>query len=134
LIFLDTNVFVFANLREYPEHELCLKRLQEIMITNELSMNIIVLVESFHILTQHLEKIDAEYRLESLINSKRIRYLDVDTNTFKEAMRLSREKNVRVNDALICASMKEHGITRILTTNEKDFGKISWIKVENPLH
>ena len=133
MIFMDTNVFVFANIKDYPEHEACLKKLQEKMLTEELAINIFVLSESFHILSKHLDKTDAEYRVESLLSSRRIRYVDVSLSTFKEAMSISKEKDIRINDAVVYASMKENGITQILTTNEKDFRKIRGVIVENPL-
>ena len=130
---MDTNVYVFANIKDYPEHEECLKKLQEKMLTEELAINVFVLSESFHILSQHLDKADAKYRVESLLSSRRIRYLDVSLGTFKEAMSISKEKDVRINDAVIYASMKENGITQILTTNEKDFRKILGVVIANPL-
>jgi predicted nucleic acid-binding protein len=53
-------------------------------------------------------------------------------NTFKDAMSLSVEKGIRINDAMMEASMKQNNVGTIVTTNEKDL-KLAWVKIENPL-
>jgi len=135
LIFLDTTVFVYANIKDYSEHDACLEELQELVISDELMVNVIVLSECYHILsTEHkLDKSEVIYRLKGLIKSRKVTYAHITTETFKRAMKISEEFNMRINDAICCACMEENGIRRILTTNEKHFRKIPWITVENPL-
>jgi len=35
-------------------------------------------------------------------------------------------------DALLCATMKQNGVTNVLTENTRDFRKIPWITAVNP--
>jgi predicted nucleic acid-binding protein len=49
------------------------------------------------------------------------------------AIRIHREFDVPYWDALIAATMRENGVTRIYTEDEKSFRKIPWLEVVNPL-
>ncbi len=131
---LDTNVFIYANIKTFPEHKPCLKKLQEKLMSEELiAVNLVVAAESFHIFSRLLPPEEAKYRVEGLLGSRRIHFLHVTEDTFKEAMSLSVEKGIRINDAIIGASMKQNNVVTILTTNEKDFEKLKWVEIENPL-
>lgn len=134
MIMLDTNVFIYANIKTFPEHEPCLKKLQEKLMGEELiAVNLIVTAESFHILSRLLSPEEAKYRVEGLLKSRRTHFLQVAENTFRDAMNLSVQEGIRINDAIIGASMRQNKIEKILTTNEKDFKKLAWVEIENPL-
>ena len=134
MIMLDTNVFIYANIKTFPEHGPCLKSLQEKMAAEELlTVNLIITSESFHILSRLLSPNEARNRVRSLLESRRVYFIQATEDTFKDAMNISTEKNVRINDAIIGASMRQSKIETILTTNERDFKKLKWVRVENPL-
>lgn len=134
MIMLDTNVFIYANIKTFPEHEPCLKILQEKLKTGELiAVNLIVASEAFHILSRLLSPKEARYRVEGLLESRRTHFLQVTEDAFREAMNASVDKNIGINDAVIGASMKQNKIETILTTNERDFKRLEWVKIENPL-
>jgi len=135
LIFRDSTVFVYANIVDYPEHEPCLEEIKNQIVSDEIMVNVIVLSECYHILSvrHKLSKSDVMYRLESLLKSRRTSYVPIVADTFINAMKISKRFNIRINDALICACMRENSVKRLLTTNEKHFKKIPWIEVVNPL-
>jgi len=49
-----------------------------------------------------------------------------------EAFTISRSHATSYWDALLAATMKRHGITKIITENVKDFRKVPGLTVENP--
>lgn len=42
LLFLDSNVWIFAELEEYPEHEVAAKRVEAALKENEIGINSII--------------------------------------------------------------------------------------------
>ncbi len=54
-------------------------------------------------------------------------------STVTEAIKICGERRLHYWDALLAATMKENGIFIIYTENEKDFKKISWLEVINPI-
>ena len=52
--------------------------------------------------------------------------------TVVNALQLSSNYKIHFFDALIVATMEENSIYEIITENEKDFNKISNIRITNP--
>ncbi len=127
LIFVDSNIWIFLNIETYAEHALTKDKITSFR-QEGLGTNVIVISEVFHKLSVLLGKQEAFMRGLKILESKDVAYLPVEDETIRNAIRLSPEKNLRINDALIaehCLDMK----VPILTDNLKDFRKVKGLKI-----
>lgn len=135
--FYDTNIIYYA----YDENEpakkvICEKLIEDIFLGN--SFGVIsnqVLGELFKALIEKL-KIDvekAEKILNGIIDSENWIKINYNIETIRKAIITVRLYKVSFWDCLIAETMKENGIVKIYTENEKDFKKILGIKAINPL-
>jgi predicted nucleic acid-binding protein len=137
-LFFDTSVLVYAfDYTEHEKRELSKKYVEAIFEgKNKGTVSNQVLAELFNVLTRHvaspLSKEMAEGIVNDFILSEHWEKIDYTHITLRKAMQASRQSNVQLWDSLIAETMKENGVTEIITENEKDFSKISGIKVRNP--
>jgi len=59
--------------------------------------------------------------------------ISFNEDTVINAIDISVKFKIHYWDSLLCATMKQNGITGLYTENEKDFKKIAWITVVNPM-
>ena len=138
-IFFDTTILVYAHdITETTKRNIC-KPLIEGVFKGE-SLGVVsnqVLAELFSVLTTKMKvplpKEVAEKIVLDFIESSSWNKINYDPDTVKIAMFTSKIHNTSFWDSLICETMKENGIDKIYTENEKDFKKIPGIKVINPL-
>jgi len=45
MIFIDSNIFIFANIKEYPEHETAKEKIEKIVESDILAVNPIIISE-----------------------------------------------------------------------------------------
>ena len=139
-IFFDTSVLVYSfDYTEHEKRELSKGYVEAVfggknrgIVSNQ------VLAELFNVLTRHvaspLSKEVAEGIVNDFILSEHWKKIDYAHTTLRKAMQTSKQANVQIWDSLIAETMKENGITRILTENIKDFRKISGITAINPFN
>jgi predicted nucleic acid-binding protein len=96
-----------------------------------------VLSELFVVLTKYvgrpLSKERATLVVSGFIDSSRWRKLNYSHLTVKRAMLDLQTINSSFWDMLIAETVRDAGIRTVYTENEKDFRKIPWIQVKNPL-
>lgn len=138
-IFFDTTILVYAHDEFEPKKRQICKELSDEVFEGR-KIGIVsnqVLAELFSVLTTKMRKpIDAgiaEKIVQNFIESENWIKINYDEKTVKVAMFTSRNNNTTFWDSLIAETMKENGITKIYTENEKDFKKISGIRIINPL-
>ena len=136
-IFFDTSILVYAfTIDEPKKHEKCkelVKKAFNGMIKGVVSNQ--VLSELFFVLTRKkgIEEQKAEIIVNSLILSDNWEKINYTHETVEKAKKLAIELNLSFWDALIAATLSENNIDKIYTENEKDFKKLKWLKVKNPL-
>ncbi len=93
-----------------------------------------VLVELFNALTRKLGVPDDKARIivKSLAVSDSWRKIDYTHDTVDRALNSSELLNAPFLDALIAETMKENGVTEIVTEDEKGFARIPGIRIRNP--
>ena len=119
-IFHDTNILFYAyDLSEPSKREVCKTLVGNVFggetkgfISNQILVELYI--ESFLASTNWLK----------------IRY---NHFTIKSALHISKTFGAPFLDSLIAETMKENGISSIITENERDFRRISGIQVPNPL-
>ncbi len=134
--FFDTNVLCYAyDLSEPEKREVCMIFVKKVfsgevkgVISNQ------ILVELFNALTRRLGvKTDtAKIIVESYVTSPKWLKISYNHLTVKTALSISKIYKTPFLDTLIAETMKENGIIKIMTENEKDFIRIPGIAISSP--
>ncbi len=139
LAIVDSNVIVYAMIKDYPDkmrHEKCLALLDRGLrgdLNYILTVNPIIVVEVFSVLKKLLNLAEAEFRISALLRSRRLGFLSISKENCQNSVQWAKEKNIPVNDALIAASMIEHA-QLVYTIDEEHFKKLEEynVKIFNP--
>jgi len=137
-IFYDTTILIYA----YDEFEPRKKQISEKLVVEifqgkrKAFISNQVLAELFSVLTTKMRKPIspeiAEKIVQNFIESENWVKTNYNEKTVKSAMSTAKIFKPSFWDSLIAETMKENGINKIITENEKDFRKIPGIKVINP--
>lgn len=130
-MYVDSNIFIFANDENYPEHDDAVKLFEK--ARKKLYFNTIIALESHYGYLRDLGPEEARKRLRAMFESRLLRYRDVSGEDILEGARISREYGIKTNDATIIANMLRNGINKIATNNVKDFKKHPKIRTTNPI-
>ncbi|MHA1377104.1 MAG: type II toxin-antitoxin system VapC family toxin [Candidatus Helarchaeota archaeon] len=134
IAFIDSNIIIFANIENSPEHPKSLKLLEKALKGDFVAgINPIIAVEVHYKLLKNTNSAEAKYRVNSLLKSRKIRFFNLSKYTLKSGFEIAHKNKIATNNSIIIASMLENNINIIYTDNEKDFNKFSKIKVINPL-
>lgn len=139
LAIVDSNVMVYAMIKDYPDkiqHEKCLALLDRGLrgeLNYILTVNPIIIVEIFSVLKKLLNCNEAEYKVSALLRSRRLGFLSISKEDCQNSVQWAKEKNIPVNDAIIAANMIEHA-QLIYTIDEEHFKKLEGynVKIQNP--
>ena len=140
LALLDSNVAVYALVKDYPTkhiHKKCLKLLERGLkgeINLILCLTPIMIVETFSALVKLLGFIEAEYRVSSLLSSKRLAFLTVSRSSSESAVHWANESEVPVNDAMMASVAVEHSAI-VYTADENHFRRLKkyGLTFKNPI-
>jgi len=119
-IFHDTNILFYAyDLSEPSKREVCKTLVGNVFggETKGFTSNQILV----------------ELYIESFLASTNWFKISYNHFTIKSALHTSKAFGAPFLDSLIAETMKENGISSIITENERDFRRISGIQVTNPL-
>ena len=126
MILVDSNIWIFANIQEYPEHPVAVKMLKEYE-KEAMTVNSIIFSEVFHKLSVLLGRSEADKRTrKTILDSDFVFYMELQRSTLEKSLSLA--SKLRINDALIA----QHAIDlkmQLLTDNVKDFTKVENLKV-----
>jgi len=139
LAILDSNVIIYSMVTDYPNktyHDKCFNLVEAGLkgdLEYILSLNPIVLVEAFSALIRLLDWSQAEFRVSSLLHSKRIAFLPISKEASQLSVQWAKEKEVPINDAMIGANMIDIAAL-IFTVDEKHFKRLKeyGVKFVNP--
>jgi predicted nucleic acid-binding protein len=137
-IFYDTSVLAYAfDISEHEKSNVSIEIIKS--VSRGIEVGIIsnqVLAELFFVLTSKFEHpLSAEVASEIIndfVNSEKWRKIEYTSETVKRAAFTCRTSKTEFWDTLIAETMKEHGISKIITENVKDFDKIPGLEVINP--
>ncbi len=127
-LLVDSNIFIFANIKEYPEHSVAKAKLKDLVKTHKLLVNTIIISEVHYKLYRLLGEEESFNRTQKILYSKHVNYEQVEQGTILKALELSHNNNIRINDAIIAAHANDLNV-RLFTDNVKDFEKISNLKI-----
>lgn len=127
-LFVDSNIFIFASIKEYPEHSAAKAKLKDLVKTHELLVNTIIISEVHYKLFRLLGEEESFNRTQKILFSKHVNYEHVEQSTVLKALELSHNNNIRINDAIIAAHANDLNVG-LFTDNVKDFEKIPKLMV-----
>jgi predicted nucleic acid-binding protein len=139
IFLIDTNILVYSYDRSEPEKQKPCSSLIKKCWTQEISYAIALqnLSEFYVIVTLKIEHpLSGEIArkiVRDIIDFKNWQVIGFNDASVMAAIDISMKYGVHYWDALLCATMKQNGITSIFTENMKDFGKVPWIKAVNPM-
>ncbi|NJD51346.1 MAG: PIN domain-containing protein [Candidatus Methanoperedens sp.] len=128
-ILVDSNIFIFANIKEYPEHPLAKAKLKQLIEDHKLIVNAIVISEVQYKLFRLLDKEESYHRTKKILTSSYVEYEPIGYDTVLNASELSYKSNVKINDAIIAQHAMDLNVESIFTDNVKDFAKILDLKI-----
>lgn len=127
---MDSNVFIFANIEEYPEHNIAKEKLLDLMDQScKILLNSIIVSEVHYKLYRLLNAEEAYERTLKIISSGYVEYVPLEEETVLKAIELSRSKNIGINEALIAQHALDLDADGLVTNNTKDFVKVEGLKV-----
>lgn len=131
---VDTNLLVYAFQPGEGRHQKAFVLLDEIMGRKEGVVSAQNLAEFCSLATEKFRySMSFEQAKRVLLElSEGMEVISYSEHTVAEALNLCTIHEIHFFDALLVATMQEHGINKIATENEKDFKKIPWLKVVNP--
>jgi predicted nucleic acid-binding protein len=139
LVLVDTNILVYSYDASEPEKQkVCCSLIKKCWM-REVSYAVALqnLSEFYVIVTQKIEKpLSAEIAkkiVKDIIDFSNWQVVGFNDAAVITAIDLCMKYDVHYWDALLCATMKQSGITSIYTVNVKDFEKVPWITAVNPL-
>lgn len=133
---IDSNILVYAyDKSEKQKYAMAEKFMENAWNDSNAIFSLQNLVEFYAVVTSKIEKpINKEKAKQILIDCYQgFEIIHYSYQTVIEAINIQNLHKIGFWDALIAATMEENSIEIIYTENEKDFKKIPWIKVKNPL-
>ncbi len=131
---LDSNVLAYAFDKTSDKHAAAGVVLERLVDGGNGAVSVQNLAEFSRVMA---EKIPHRMPLEEIREivlevSENFAVLRYDARTVADALLVSKEKRLHFYDALLVSTMRDGGVAEIITENERDFKKISWLKVTNP--
>lgn len=135
-IFFDTNIICYAfDLAEPAKRKVCERLLYKVFtgeISGVVSNQVLGEVFSASVTKMRMPADKVAVVVKALILSEKWEKIDYTTRTVDRALDGYGSAGSHFWDLLIAETMKENGVARIITENEKDFGGIPGIRVTNP--
>jgi predicted nucleic acid-binding protein len=135
-LFFDTNIICYAfDLAEPAKRKVCKKLMEKVFsgeILGVVSNQVLGEVFNAAVTKIHMPEDKASIIVKSLIASDKWEKVAYNHITVNRTINDFIEYNAPFWDLLIAETMKENGITEIVTENERDFSKIPGIRLTNP--
>jgi len=119
MIFIDTNIWCYYLDQRLPDHKHVRDPIREIIRTESIACNTIVIMEVAHYLVRHFDKETARRKIDSLVNLENMHITDFDKPLMKQSLTSLLEhcyvEGLGGRDATIVATLKTQNIGSIAT-------------------
>jgi len=140
MIFIDSNMWCYYFDQRLPEHKHVREHMREIIQSEEIACNTIVIIEVAHYLVRNFNEETARKKVTSLVNLRNLQISDFDRSLMRESLESLLEQYYTVGlggrDATIVATLKLQNIHRIVTHDavfKRLAPKVSF-EVIDPIH
>lgn len=127
-VIVDSNVWIFAEVKDAPEHQAAVNRIQSLLTKGAVATNVVIASEVFHKIARLYGAGRARERLHTLLAHPSIHWMEFTQDVAEHAMKLAEESGIKINDALIAAQALD-AKAEVLTDNARDFRRIKRLKV-----
>lgn len=141
---IDTSILVYAHVAAFAEHDACRRALEAELSDPEgrVVLTVGILHEWMHVVTdgrrfeEPLTMDEAARTAREYLGRQNISVLSTEevdlanALTLVERYRLGRQ---RLADALLAATLRRHGVRRLMTRNRRDFQVFPFLEVVDPL-
>jgi len=86
MIFIDSNMWCYYFDQRLPEHEQVREPMREIIKSEEIVCNTLIIMEIANYLVRHFKEKAAQKKIDPLVNLRNIRIVDFDNRMLKEAL------------------------------------------------
>jgi len=128
MIIIDSNIWIFGEIADAPEHEEAIKKYKESVQKDEIGINAIIASEVFHKLYRLYDANIAQERTNRILQDTSINCLNFSREMIIGAANMAKTFNLRINDALISQQAIHIG-EKILTDDVKDFKKVKGLEI-----
>ncbi|MHB8565739.1 MAG: type II toxin-antitoxin system VapC family toxin [Nitrososphaerales archaeon] len=131
LFFIDSNVFIYSQVKDLPECELAKAKLDEVKSRGEIAVNAIIISECFYVLSRFIGDEEAAKRIGLFLESSKVLYLSIEKTTLTKAIRLAVAHKHKINDMIIAQHALDAKADGLLTDNTKHFSGVPELTTQN---
>jgi predicted nucleic acid-binding protein len=122
MIFIDSNMWCYYFDQRLPEHERVREPMREIIKSEEIICNTIVVMEVAHYLVRHFNEKAAHRKIEYFVNLRNMRIADFNRQTMTESLEDLVEHaytdGLGGRDATVIATMNSQNTRRIISHDD----------------
>jgi len=128
MIYLDSNIFIYATLNMKPGAIECIKVLENVVNKRiDACTSVLTWDEFFHSIRKNLGSSYAISESEKFLKFLNLKFISADTNTITLAQQLIKKYNLKPRDAIHAATAIINKCDSIIS-DDPDFDKIKEIK------
>jgi predicted nucleic acid-binding protein len=127
MIIFDSNVWIFSEIINCPEHEAAVRGYRSFLEKDTIAINAIIASEVFHKLSKLFNSNLAYDRVNNILHNPSIEWLDLTRSTSIRAINMANKIKIRINDALIAEQALEFGSR--LFTDDRGFKKVEGLEI-----
>lgn len=128
MIIVDSNIWIFSENVSADEYETAAQKLKEIIANDSFGINVVITSEVFHTLSRLSNQEDAALRTTNILEHPLAQWLDFSSEVVIDAVKLSKERKIKINDALIAQQALAMKVA-VFTDNLKDFERVKGLKI-----
>ncbi|OIO26653.1 hypothetical protein AUJ14_01385 [Candidatus Micrarchaeota archaeon CG1_02_55_22] len=131
---IDTNLLVYAFDESDAKHAAAETLLKDLVNSGRGVVSVQNLAEFSRVMTEKIPSRLSGSQARSLVLrlSDNLVVVEYDARTVADALAMHERYGVHFFDALLVATMEQHGVTKIVTENAGDFKGIEWLEAKNP--
>jgi len=122
MIFVDSNMWCYYFDQRLPEHERVLEPMREILKSEEIACNTIIVMEVAHYLVRHFTEKAARKKIDYFTNLKNIKIADFNrplmTQTLDALLEHAYADGLGGRDATIIATLKSLNIKKLVSHDD----------------
>jgi predicted nucleic acid-binding protein len=119
MIFVDSNIWCYYFDQRVPEHKYVREPMREIIKSEEIACNTIIVMEVAHYLVRHFDEKSARKKIDFFINLRNMQISAFNRRMMQESLESLLEYSNGVGlggrDATIIATLNSQNIRRIIT-------------------
>jgi predicted nucleic acid-binding protein len=122
MLFVDSNIWCYYFDQRLPEHTHVRDAMREIIRSEQIACNTVIVMEVAHYLVRHFSEEIARRKIETFVNLSNIDIADFNRHMLNEAVEnlltFAYAEGLGGRDATVIATMKLQNITQIVTHDD----------------